>query len=120
MATKKVFDKSKLVGEMDKRRSERLPDFICKIEMGKRIKVGLLFCVLLSWLGQLRTSLVPFLSLEFLGLVFAKSAFAVLPILRVLPQLGTANQRTQPSIFFDRVTLGMRGLVFTTEGINRN
>ena len=57
---------------------------------------------------------------EFLGLVFAKSAFVGLPILRVLPQLGTANQRTQPSIFFDRVTLGMRGLVFTTEGINRN
>ena len=63
--------------------------------------------------------MLPFLSLSFWASCPPNLRFAGLPILRVLPQLGTANQRTQPSIFFDRVTLGMRGLVFTTEGLNQ-
>jgi hypothetical protein len=73
---KKVFDKSKFVGEMDKRRSERLPDFICKKRDGKKDKsrfVVLCFVVLVG-VNCVFACAAVFKS-EFWGLVFAKFAF---------------------------------------------
>jgi len=74
--------------------------------------------------GQLRyfASAAVFKS-EFLGLVFAKSAFCGFADFTGITSArhcqSTHSLLSRFEFFFDRVTLGMRGLVFTTEGINQ-